>query len=1040
MPPLSSSQILPPSNWQDFESLCRDLWRELWNDPNAQKHGRQGQPQHGVDVFGRPGEGLEWAGVQCKLKSQITGSRLTRGEIEAEVKKAHSFNPALSSLTIATTAPEDTKTQEAARLITEGQLAEGSFPVTVKAWDEISEELTDYPELLEKHYPHLLPPGSDQAAREAYLRRLWSQLLPLPLTVLGGGQRDDVSLSAVYTALDVRAEARVGGREGVEAKIPGGEGVSVDLKGDAHYLERLRSRIEAEAKAARSEKKRQRLARGQSYRRRLTALEAAAAAQRLVLLGAAGSGKSSFARHLALSLAGEALGRQEANLRKLNGVRKDESPRDELVAWPYEAPLPIFLELRKLVRSTAFKVAAEPGAEEILACLADLHPELEELAAESLGKRGEALLILDGLDETPSAEAERERLKQAIGNLVRHYPECRVLVTSRPYAYAEGSPWRLDGFAFDEAHLAPLSERQAQAFIAGWYAQLVERGQVDAERAQERGAGLWREISSTAYLRPLAELPLMLTMMTDLHASTGGRLRGGRAGIYEASVELLLDRWNEVRDVPEGGRVSEQLGMEVEEIRRALERLAFEVHRDRGADTDQPAEITDADLWKALDRERSHERVVDERRVMDYLHQRSGILMGESPSVYRFPHRSYQEYLAAGHLIRNDFPELLREVLTEGAVLWREVVQLSAGQVSATPFMLWSLLETVVPGGPAEATEVGDPGFERALYAGLAIRETGVWRRASELEREKLEPIRQWLERSVELGALAPADRAAAGRTLALLGDRRSGIGIDDDGVPDIAWIEVPAGSFLMGSTDGDKGAFGSEKPQQSLELGRFSISRYPVTNAQYAAFTGDGGYTETWRDCWTDEGWKWKAERDSPYDAIDPDFLLANHPRVNVNFFEAAAFCRWLSQKLGREVRLPSEAEWEKAARGQDGRIYPWGDDFDAAKCNTLETGIGKTCAVGMFPSGASPYGAMDMSGNVWEWTSSPWTDNYAVHEKDAGAPDAAPGARVYRGGSYWFDARFARSAFRSRFGPVWSDQNHGFRVLLPAPERSRA
>ncbi len=822
MPTLTSLQIPPPANWQDFEALCRDLWRQQWSDPATQRNGRQGQPQHGVDVFGRPGQGADWAGVQCKLKSQITGSRLTAAEIEAEVEQARQFNPALASFTIATTAPADVRAQEAARRITEAQLANGSFPVEVKAWDEIEQDLGGFPELLAKHYPQL-PLARATASRDAYLRTLWARLLPLPLMGLGGGShREDIPLSAVYTALDVQAQARAGARE------PAGEpelgahprGVTVDLAGEAWYLEQLRSRIETEAEAARQEQQRRPAGAPGGYSRRCSAVEAAAAAPRLVLLGPAGSGKSSFARHLALCLAGEALGRREADLRKLNGTQEGSGTEAELLPWLHGAPLPPFLELRKLVRSEPFRSVEDPGTHEILAYLGEAYPELEGVAPEALGEPGGALLILDGLDETPADAASRERLKAAIAGLVRAYPECRLLVTSRPYAYAEGSPWRLEGLGFFEAHLAPLSAAQSQAFIGGWYSQLADRGQVDPERAEARSAELWRQISSTPYLEPLAGLPLMLTMMTDLHASGGGRLRGGRAGIYERSVELLLDRWNEVRDVPEGGTVSEQLGMTVEEIRCALERLAFDVHRERGGTSgERPAEITDAELWQALDRERSSERVVDERRVMDYLHQRSGILLGESPSRYRFPHRSYQEYLAAGHLIRTGFPDLLREVVAEDLALWREVVQLAAGQLVPTPFMLWSVLETLVPDAPPEAPDADDPGFERALYAALALQETGMWRRAGPGEAKKLERIRQWLESCLETGALPPPDRAAAGRVLGLLGDRRRGVGLGEDGIPRIDWVEVPAGAFPMGSSEDDHGAWPSEIPQHSVEL-----------------------------------------------------------------------------------------------------------------------------------------------------------------------------------------------------------------------------
>ncbi len=618
------TQLDPPENWQDFEALCRGLWSRLWQDPGTQMHGGRGQPQHGVDVFGRPDGGGEWAGVQCKLLRRA-GGRLTRGQIEAEVEKARGFNPSLSSFTIATTATRDQQVQEAAREITEAQLAAGSFPVTVASWDEIAQDLERFPDLKEQLYGPATSPGP--AAREAYLRALWGKLLPLQLVGVGGSSKD-IPLSAVYTALDVTARIQAGGEE-AEELVRAHEGApGTGLKGEAWYLEQLRVRLEAEAAAARETQREPR--REAPYSRRCTALEAAAAAPRLVLLGPPGSGKSSFARYLALSLAGEILGRGQANVERLNdpgeGTPALEAPA---VPWPHGALLPLFVELKKLERSEAFQGSGEVGAEALIAYLSGEDSELARALGAAMAGRG-ALVILDGLDETPSRPASRARIKALIAALVRGYPKSRVMVTSRPYAYAEGSPWRLEGLGFEEASLAPLEETQSKAFISAWYAYLAGRGQCDADQAERRSADLWREIAAARYLRPLAERPLMLTMMTDLHASGGGRLRGGRAGIYEESVELLLDRWNEVRDVSVGTAV-EQLGMDVDQIRRALERLAFEVHRERGAPSaEEAAEISDHEVWKALDRERSRQRVVDERRVMDYLHQRSGILLAES--------------------------------------------------------------------------------------------------------------------------------------------------------------------------------------------------------------------------------------------------------------------------------------------------------------------------------------------------------------------------------------------------------------------------
>ena len=119
MPTLSNSQIPTPGNWQDFETLCSDLWREIWKDPNTQKNGRQGQPQHGVDVYGRPNQRNLWAGVQCKGKDNLTNKTLTETEVKAEVQKAKFFEPKLSQFIIATTGPKDNKIEKLGRKIRE---------------------------------------------------------------------------------------------------------------------------------------------------------------------------------------------------------------------------------------------------------------------------------------------------------------------------------------------------------------------------------------------------------------------------------------------------------------------------------------------------------------------------------------------------------------------------------------------------------------------------------------------------------------------------------------------------------------------------------------------------------------------------------------------------------------------------------------------------------------------------------------------------------------------------------------------------------
>jgi hypothetical protein len=155
MPNYYSLQIPPPSNWQDFETLCCDLWRNIWNDLNAVKNGRQGQSQYGVDIYGRPNQGSRWAGIQCKGRTDFGAKHLLETELLAEATKARSFYPPLSEFIIATTGPKDSKVEEVARRITNENLSTGLFTVHVWGWRDIVERLSEFPDVIAKHYPHL---------------------------------------------------------------------------------------------------------------------------------------------------------------------------------------------------------------------------------------------------------------------------------------------------------------------------------------------------------------------------------------------------------------------------------------------------------------------------------------------------------------------------------------------------------------------------------------------------------------------------------------------------------------------------------------------------------------------------------------------------------------------------------------------------------------------------------------------------------------------------------------------------------------------
>src|ERR1700680_2184642 len=168
MPTLKTVLLPPPQDWSEFEDICCDLWRLIWSDPNAQKNGRKGQAQNGVDIFGHPQGGSSVEGIQCKATNAWLGRQLNQKDIENEIAAALTFKPRLSRLIIATTAPRDARLQEAVRLLSEQNLLEDSFPVTILFWDEIFSRLCDHEHLLCRYYPQwFLPIRSPVETSEA---------------------------------------------------------------------------------------------------------------------------------------------------------------------------------------------------------------------------------------------------------------------------------------------------------------------------------------------------------------------------------------------------------------------------------------------------------------------------------------------------------------------------------------------------------------------------------------------------------------------------------------------------------------------------------------------------------------------------------------------------------------------------------------------------------------------------------------------------------------------------------------------------------
>ncbi len=618
------------------------------------------------------------------------------------------------------------------------------------------------------------------------------------------------------------------------------------------------------------------------------------------------------------------------------------------------------------------------------------------------------LLMIDGLDEITSRD-QRGHVRQEVDDLVHDlYPGNRMIVTAREAGYREEAVFgddftRLDVQDLDDGQIGTLVENWCRRLypedVAGNRNKLVAAIQHINNLRQERD------------LPPLINTPLMTTMVVSVQWGETDLPRE-RARLYEACVKAIIQAQYIPDDQARQALIN--WGGPWEAQRDWLSELALAMHAGGRGGAAVRVETVRALLAGTL----------DEQTLATFIQavRYRGGLFEERAEFFQFIHLTFQEFLAARLLAKQRAAgrQTLAGHLAES--WWREVLLLTYGYL---------LLDY-----PPAAAEYLDwlsnlDGLDEIRLAGAELAGAAV------LELERPDPLvrRRQADRLVALLSDArltvPGSlRASAGQTLARLGDPRPGVGLGPDGVPDIAWCDVPAGPFLMGNTkQTDDMAYGDEAPQHEARIREpYCISKYPITNVQFDAFVQDGGYTEEWGRCWTAEGWQWKGDRREP-DKYGGVYDLPNHPVVMVTWYEAAAFSNWLGEKLGLKVSLPTEAQWERAARGVDGRRYPWAGELTPDHANYDQTGIGTTTAVGIFPRGANPEtGVLDMSGNVWEWCRTKWRDSYES-KPDEGLTGSD--TRVLRGGAFDTYAGLVRCAVRSGNDPYNRVWFYGFRVV---------
>ncbi|MEN8691715.1 MAG: SUMF1/EgtB/PvdO family nonheme iron enzyme, partial [Desulfobacterales bacterium] len=721
--------------------------------------------------------------------------------------------------------------------------------------------------------------------------------------------------------------------------------------------------------------------------------DALASHSRLVVVGDPGCGKTTLLCYLALTFA------------------RDFTEKAELVKQRLgltERRLPILLPLRDFA-SHLENHHSDPsldGPKLLLDYLINFFANQDIVLPEDFFtnrlRKGDCAVLLDGVDEVADLNT-RYRIARIIERFTIAYPENRFVVTSRIVGYTGNA--RL-GEGYTVTKVRDFTRADIERFVRHWNlaVELALAGDdtpyVHREAEQQTNA-LLRAIDNTERVRELAVNPLLLTVIA-LVQRYRAQLPERRTELYEEAIEVLLGKWDEAKGLETKTSLA---GRELDagDRRSLLEPIALWMMEQRAREievVDLRSRLNQQFIKATGDRQRA-EQAVDE--FLRLINERSGLLAERGQGIYSFSHLTFQEHLAGRAVAdRQDYIAYTLERSADS--WWREVTLLEAGYLSTQGKRRVSALIQALMNHSKEP----EP-YHNLVLAAECLRDVGLARVEGDLWQEVQRRLRLEFERPLRQTGLmkrvwdalgrrptqsdAVRRRAAAAEALARIESGGSGTQPAFWRLPfgEPVWVDIPAGKFRMGSDEGEE----YEKPAHEVSLDDFEIALVPITNTQYRFFVEATGHPPPshWEDGRVPRGEE-------------------SHPVVNVTLHDALAYCRWLAEVTKKPITLPSEAQWEKAARGhQDRREYPWGNDWEESKCNTDELGLQGTTPVGIFPDGASPYGCLDMAGNVWEWTSSLWGEDWDKPEyrypydfiegrENLKAGDDA--LRVLRGGSW--------------------------------------
>ena len=720
-----------------------------------------------------------------------------------------------------------------------------------------------------------------------------------------------------------------------------------------------------------------------------------AANPRLVVTGDPGAGKTTFMRWIC-QLA-------------CQGLLDGDSEAVQRLGFP-EAPFPMLIRLSDFQDHRAAQ-KGQPGAPTVapapewllhfLACQWEEESGLDANFFRKKVQKGPALLLLDGLDEV-SGERDRKLLVNWIEKATAYWGHCRIVVTSRPATYKGESV--LSGFAhasiedLEESAVETLLSHCCQAFFP-----------TDPPRAERHHKELLHALRSRPEIRRMARNPVMLTALAVVHWNEK-HLPEQRADLYESILTWLSRSREDLPHRPSPERslmLLQALALVMQDHKKGRQ---VQVSRRWAAEAIAPE-------WRELP---ESERVAAAQTFLDQEEKDSGIVVRRGSEV-RFWHLTFQEYLAARALAglgdREQHQRLLKNLYGPE---WKEVVLLLAGVLRSQGVERVDNLLAAVLDQLGDKPSLSDQA-RCARILGAILRDLVPMKYQVSDERYK-NMLQKAMgifgkARSVEIPIDVVIEVAEA---LGQAGDTR----FEGDQLGH-NWVEIPAGEVWIGAQSQNQAGnnFDSkvhldESPVHAVELDAYSIGRYPVTVSEFERFVEDGCYGD--RAYWQEGGiGEWMEPEIWAEQAQHP-----NRPVVGVSWFEAAAYAKWA------RAQLPTEAQWERAARGTEGRKYSWGNKEPSHELMNFAAGIGSPTPVGVYLLGCTPEGIADLAGNVLEWCRD-WYGPYPSQLQKNPQGLANGRIRVLRGGAWNDRSLNCRASYRYYSHPTDRHLEFGFRVV---------